>query len=161
MGISPQGDPCPRHPLVKRSQPWSSLCPPLVLCLPPSRVDHIPTSSALKLGGRLWSTKPDSVPKISPNCRASNEELKHLRGIRLDSLSKRIVLGQTKCAVPWVKTVIGVHFRQPLPKGCLRGCSGEYRKVSEQGYCLAQRGWPSTSDRATGLELEICLWCRR
>ena len=76
MGILPQGDLRPRPPLLKRSQPWSSLCLPLVLFLQGSRrIYHILTSNPLKLGVR-WSTKPDSVPKISPNCWTSNEELK-------------------------------------------------------------------------------------
>ena len=73
MGILPQREPCPRRLLLKRSQLWSSLCPPLVLFLPPGRIDHISTGSLLKLGGRLCSTKPDSVPKISQNRWASNE----------------------------------------------------------------------------------------
>jgi hypothetical protein len=75
MGILPQGELRPRRPLLQRSQSWSSLCPPLVLFLPGSRIYHIPTSSPLKLGVR-WSIKPDSGPKINPNCWTSNEELK-------------------------------------------------------------------------------------
>ena len=161
MGMLPQGDLRPHRPLLKRSQSWNSLCPPLVLFLPPSCIDHIPTSNPLKLGGCLWSTKPDSVPKISPNCWASNKELKHLRGIRLDSLSNRGLVGQAHRTVSWAKTATGVDFRRPLPKAYLQGCSREYCKVSEQGYCLAQRGWLSTPSRATGLRLEICLWCRQ
>ena len=157
MGILPREDPCPCCPLLKRSQPWSSLCPLPVLFLPSSCIDHIPTNNPLKLGGRLWSAKPDSVPKINWGL---DQEAKHLRGIRLDSFSNHRLVGHAD-RISQVKTAIGDDFLHSLPKGYLQGCSREYCRVSEGGYCLAQRGWLSTPSRATRFQLEIRLWCRK
>ena len=74
MGISFQGDTRPRHQLLNRSQSWIPLWGQLALLVPLTRVYHRPTSSPLTLRVLLWSTKPHSDPKISPNCW--NEELK-------------------------------------------------------------------------------------
>lgn len=49
--------------------------------------------SRLELRGRLCSTTSDSVPKISPNYWALNEELKHLPYFHLYSSSNRALLG--------------------------------------------------------------------
>ena len=140
MGISRQKDPLPHHPLVKGSQCWSSLSPqPLFLLA--RGVYQLMTGSSVKLELRLCPTKPGSIPKISPICWTSNEELYNLRAFHLDCTSNHRLLDQMHRAVPLVKTLIGVYFWHSLIiEGYSQGCSRGYCKISEQGYCLGQHG---------------------